>query len=198
VSCSSPWHPPPTSGGPTKLPMPFPAHPSCFAFRRLERCVRRRLDQAGLGVDLFRLVPPARPHVGHRAQQQPLRVSPTIAAAAMSFPSSRSTARSRRERSIHQHAVDQGLWEPIRAELGVGDILIICFGTNDSANDPQRHTDPRGRFAPTSSASSAKRGPKVRPRFSPPRLHEGIGTTRERFIEPPSDYVVVTSRDRRA
>src|ERR1044071_9411106 len=36
--------------------------------------------------------------------------------------------------------IDQGLWANVIADIRAGDFLIVCFGTNDAANDPARHT----------------------------------------------------------
>lgn len=42
--------------------------------------------------------------------------------------------------------IDQGLWDKVMAEMGAGDYLIMCWGTNDSSADPARRTDPRTTF----------------------------------------------------
>lgn len=42
--------------------------------------------------------------------------------------------------------LDEGLFEPVRQEMGDGDYLLIQFGHNDEKDDPARHTDPDGSF----------------------------------------------------
>ena len=42
--------------------------------------------------------------------------------------------------------LDEGLFEPVRRELGQGDYLLIQFGHNDEKEDPLRHTEPYGSF----------------------------------------------------
>ena len=42
--------------------------------------------------------------------------------------------------------LDEGLFEPVRAQMGQGDFLLIQFGHNDEKDDPLRHTDPYGSY----------------------------------------------------
>lgn len=42
--------------------------------------------------------------------------------------------------------LDEGLFEPVRKEMGRGDFLLIQFGHNDEKTDPLRHTDPFSSF----------------------------------------------------
>ena len=42
--------------------------------------------------------------------------------------------------------LDEGLFEPVRAAMAPGDILLIQFGHNDEKDDPARHTDPDTTF----------------------------------------------------
>lgn len=42
--------------------------------------------------------------------------------------------------------IEQGHWANVIGDIREGDFLIMCWGTNDSANDPARKTDPRGSF----------------------------------------------------
>lgn len=42
--------------------------------------------------------------------------------------------------------IDQGHWAEVIGDMRAGDFLIMCWGTNDSASDPSRKTDPRGDF----------------------------------------------------
>lgn len=41
---------------------------------------------------------------------------------------------------------DEGLWEPVKEAMKVGDFLLIQFGHNDEKPDPLRYTDPDGSF----------------------------------------------------
>ena len=42
--------------------------------------------------------------------------------------------------------LDEGLFEPVRQEMGPGDYLLIQFGHNDEKTDPARHTEAFGDF----------------------------------------------------
>ena len=42
--------------------------------------------------------------------------------------------------------LDEGLFGPVRREIGPGDFLLIQFGHNDEKPDPARHTEPFGSF----------------------------------------------------
>src|SRR5262245_54149470 len=88
--------------------------------------------------------------------------------------------------------IDQGLWETLRADLKAGDFLIICFGTNDSAADPQRHTEPRGSFR----ANLERFIRETRAKGATPILATSVARRQwdeqGQFVEPPSEYVVVT------
>lgn len=42
--------------------------------------------------------------------------------------------------------LDEGRFEPVRREMGSGDVLLIQFGHNDEKSDPLRHTDPWGGY----------------------------------------------------
>lgn len=42
--------------------------------------------------------------------------------------------------------LDEGLFEPVRENMGEGDLLLIQFGHNDEKDDPARHTEPFGSF----------------------------------------------------
>lgn len=42
--------------------------------------------------------------------------------------------------------LDEGLFEPVRQQMGPGDFLLIQFGHNDNKADPLRHTDPFGSY----------------------------------------------------
>lgn len=42
--------------------------------------------------------------------------------------------------------LDEGLFEPVRSQMGPGDILLIQFGHNDEKADPLRHTDAFGSY----------------------------------------------------
>lgn len=42
--------------------------------------------------------------------------------------------------------LEEGLFEPVRREMGPEDYLFIQFGHNDEKQDPARHTNPYGSF----------------------------------------------------
>ena len=42
--------------------------------------------------------------------------------------------------------LDEGLFEPVRRQMGQGDLLLIQFGHNDEKPDPLRHTEPYGSY----------------------------------------------------
>ena len=42
--------------------------------------------------------------------------------------------------------LDEGLFEPVKKQMGQGDLLLIQFGHNDEKEDPLRHTDPFGSY----------------------------------------------------
>lgn len=42
--------------------------------------------------------------------------------------------------------LDEGLFEPVRQQMGRGDFLLIQFGHNDEKEDPARHTEAFGSF----------------------------------------------------
>lgn len=42
--------------------------------------------------------------------------------------------------------LDEGRFEPVRAQMEQGDFLLIQFGHNDEKDDPLRHTDPFGSY----------------------------------------------------
>lgn len=42
--------------------------------------------------------------------------------------------------------LDEGLFEPVRTQMGSGDYLLIQFGHNDEKDDPLRHTEPFGSY----------------------------------------------------
>lgn len=42
--------------------------------------------------------------------------------------------------------LDEGLFQPVREEMGPGDYLLIQFGHNDEKQDPARHTEAFGDF----------------------------------------------------
>lgn len=88
--------------------------------------------------------------------------------------------------------IDQGLWEAVRADLHAGDYLILCFGTNDSASDPQRRTEPRGSFR----ANLERFIRETRQRGATPIVATSVARRQwdeqGRFVEPSSEYVIVT------
>ncbi|MBI5689606.1 MAG: rhamnogalacturonan acetylesterase [Verrucomicrobia bacterium] len=89
--------------------------------------------------------------------------------------------------------IDQGHWAATLAELRAGDYLIICFGTNDSkADDPARYAAPRGEFR----ANLERFLRETRAKGATPLLATSVARRQwdeqGRFVEPPSDWVVVT------
>ena len=42
--------------------------------------------------------------------------------------------------------LEEGLFQPVRQQLGPGDFLFIQFGHNDEKEDPARHTEPFGSY----------------------------------------------------
>lgn len=42
--------------------------------------------------------------------------------------------------------LDEGRFEPVKAAMQPGDLLLIQFGHNDEKDDPARHTDPQTTF----------------------------------------------------
>lgn len=42
--------------------------------------------------------------------------------------------------------LDEGLFEPVKQQMGQGDLLLIQFGHNDEKDDPLRHTEPYGSY----------------------------------------------------
>ncbi len=88
--------------------------------------------------------------------------------------------------------IDQGLWDAVIAEIQAGDYLIVCFGTNDSANDPARRTEPRGDFK----RNLERFIRETRARGATPLLATSVARRnwdeQGRFVEPPSEWVEVT------
>jgi lysophospholipase L1-like esterase len=89
--------------------------------------------------------------------------------------------------------IDQGLWEKVRTDLGPGDFLIIAFGGgNESKDDPQRRTDPHGSYR----ANLEHFIRETRAKGATPILATAVARRewddQGRFVEPPSEYVVVT------
>ncbi len=88
--------------------------------------------------------------------------------------------------------IDQGHWDGVIRDLRAGDYLIICFGTNDSANDPARYTEPRGAFRDNLRRfireTRAKQGIPVLATSVARRNWNEQGE----FVEPPSEWVKVT------
>ncbi len=88
--------------------------------------------------------------------------------------------------------IDQGHWDGVIRDLRAGDYLIMCFGTNDSANDPARYTEPRGAFRENLRRfireTRAKQGIPVLATSVARRNWNEQGE----FVEPPSEWVKVT------
>jgi lysophospholipase L1-like esterase len=94
--------------------------------------------------------------------------------------------------------IDQGHWDGVIRDLRAGDTLIMCFGTNDSANDPARYTEPRGAFRDNLRRfireTRAKQGIPVLATSVARRNWNEQGE----FVEPPSEWVTVTREVARA
>lgn len=88
--------------------------------------------------------------------------------------------------------IDQGLWTEVIRDLRAGDFLIMCWGTNDSANDPARRTEPRGEFQ----ANLARFIRETRAKGATPIVATPVARRQwdaaGNFVEPPSEYVIVT------
>ncbi len=88
--------------------------------------------------------------------------------------------------------IDQGHWAKVAAELQAGDFLIVCFGTNDAANDPARRTEPRGTFRENLLRFIAE----TRAKGATPILATSVvrrnWNERGEFVVPPSEWVEVT------
>lgn len=88
--------------------------------------------------------------------------------------------------------IDQGHWDAVRAELRAGDYLLACFGTNDAANDPARRTEPRGDFC----ANLERFIRETRAKGALPLLATSVvrrqWDDQGNFVEPPSEWIVVT------
>ncbi|WP_414663935.1 rhamnogalacturonan acetylesterase [Horticoccus sp. 23ND18S-11] len=88
--------------------------------------------------------------------------------------------------------IDQGLWDAVIGEIRAGDYLIVCFGTNDSADDPARRTEPRGDFK----RNLERFIRETRARGATPLLATSVARRnwdeQGRFVEPPSEWVEVT------
>lgn len=89
--------------------------------------------------------------------------------------------------------IDQGLWASTLAEIRAGDYLVICFGTNDSKqDDPTRYTEPRGSFR----ANLERFIRETRAQGATPLLATSVvrrqWDEKGNFVEPPSEWVVVT------
>lgn len=87
--------------------------------------------------------------------------------------------------------IDQGHWAEVIGDLRAGDFLIMCWGTNDSAGDPARKTDPRGSFR----ANLLRFIAEIRAKGATPILATQVAHRRwdaqGQFAEPTSDYVTV-------
>ncbi len=88
--------------------------------------------------------------------------------------------------------IDQGLWAEVIRDMTAGDFLIMCWGTNDSANDPARRTEPRKDFQANLERfireTRAKGATPIVATAVVRRQWDAAGN----FVEPPSEYVVVT------
>lgn len=88
--------------------------------------------------------------------------------------------------------IDQGHWDKVIGDLRAGDFLIMCWGTNDSTNDPARHTEPRRDFQ----TNLERFIREIRAKGATPVIATAVArrvwNEQGEFVEPPSDYVTVT------
>ena len=88
--------------------------------------------------------------------------------------------------------IDQGFWEKTITDLWAGDFLIMCWGTNDSANDPARRTEPRKDFQ----ANIERFIREIRAKGATPIIATAVArrvwNEQGEFVEAPSEYVTVT------
>ncbi len=88
--------------------------------------------------------------------------------------------------------IDQGYWEKTITDLRAGDFLIMCWGTNDSANDPARRTEPRKDFQ----ANIERFIREIRAKGATPIIATAVArrvwNEQGEFVEAPSEYVTVT------
>ncbi len=88
--------------------------------------------------------------------------------------------------------IDQGHWAALIGDLRAGDYLIICFGTNDSANDPARYTAPRGEFRDNLRRFLRETRAKGGVPLLATSVARRVWNERGEFVEPPSEWVTVT------
>jgi len=88
--------------------------------------------------------------------------------------------------------IEQGLWEKTIGDIRAGDFLIVCWGTNDAANDAARHTEPRGEFT----ANLKRFIAETRAKGATPILATSVAHRRwdenGQWAETASEYVLVT------
>lgn len=88
--------------------------------------------------------------------------------------------------------IDQGLWDQVFADLRNGDFLIMCWGTNDSANDAARRTEPRKDFQANLERFIRECRSKGATPIIATSVARRIWSEQGEFVEPPSEYVVVS------
>ncbi len=89
--------------------------------------------------------------------------------------------------------IDQGLWAATLAEMRKGDYLIVCFGTNDAKeSDPARYAAPRGEFRRNLERFIRESHAKGATPILATSVARRQWDDRGRFVEPPSEWVVVT------
>lgn len=89
--------------------------------------------------------------------------------------------------------IDDGFWGGVIAELKAGDYLLIQFGTNDAkAEDKKRYTEPRGAYR----TNLLRFITEARAKGAVPLLATSVARRQwdasGNFVEPPSEWVVVT------
>jgi lysophospholipase L1-like esterase len=88
--------------------------------------------------------------------------------------------------------IDQGLWDQVLADLRAGDFLIMCWGTNDSASDPARRTEPRKDFQGNLERMVRECRAKGATPIIATSVARRVWTEQGDFVEPSSEYVVVS------
>ena len=88
--------------------------------------------------------------------------------------------------------IDQGHWAAVARDLRAGDYLIICFGTNDAANDPARHAAPRGAFRENLERFIRETRAAGATPLVATSVARRVWDERGEFVEAPSEWVEVT------
>lgn len=134
-----------------------------------------------IGGSTLATFPPERPVVGWGQMLSPFFRDPAIV---------QNRAKSGRS---SKSFIDDGFWAGVIAELKAGDYLLIQFGTNDAkSEDPKRYTEPRGAYR----TNLLRFITEARAKGAVPLLATSVARRQwdasGNFIEPRSEWVVVT------